>query len=104
MKAVHIKWVAAILLSLAAATSAAQDNRKSSLLDCGLRFGSGGDVEKGGNKYQPEKYRTDFQDVRPLPLQVDAEQNDFSLHVKSDSGERLLVEVITVARFECDLG
>ncbi len=98
-----MKWVAAILLSLAAATAAAQDNRKSSLFDCGLRFGSGGEVDKG-SKYQPGKYRTDFQDVRPLPLQVEAERDDFSLQVKSDSGERLLVEVITVARFECDLG
>lgn len=98
-----MKWVTAILLSLAAATSAAQDNRKSSLLDCGLRFGNGSHVDND-SKYQPEKYRTDFQDVRPLPLQVEAKPDDFSLHVKSDSGERLLMEVITVARFECELG
>ncbi len=100
MKPVAVKWVTAAILAIIASTSMAQD-RKSSGLDCGLRFGSGSDSK--GSKYQPDKFRSDFQDVRPLPLQVETEQDDFSLTVKSDSGERRLVEVITVARFECAL-
>lgn len=103
MKAAHTQWVAAALLSLLAMHAPAQDTGKSSLLDCGLRFGSASHTDKG-DKYRPERYRNDFHDVQPLPLQVEAERDDFSLQVKSDSGERRLVEVITVARFECALG
>lgn len=107
MKAAHKQWVAAALLSLLAMHAPAQDTGKSSLLDCGLRFGSASHADSHndkGDKYQPEKYRRNFHDLRPLPLQLEAERDDFSLQVKSDSGERRLVEVITVARFECELG
>jgi len=95
-----MKRIAAALLLLLAATAQAQD--KSSFSGgCGLKFGSG-EAEKS-RKYQAHNFRNDYLDSRPLPLQTATEKQDFSLHVDSDSGERRLMQVFTVARFECSL-
>ncbi|MGB1139360.1 MAG: hypothetical protein ACPG1A_00600 [Halioglobus sp.] len=97
-----MKWIAAALLAMIALSAQAQDNRSSGF-DCGLRLGNGSEQADAGSKYQPEEFRDDYQDVRPLPLQIEAEQEAFTLHVNSDSGERRLMDVITLARFECSL-
>ena len=97
-----MKWMAAALLLLLATTGQATEKNSSSP-GCGFKLGSGGEQAEKSRKYEPQKFRNDYQDTRPLPLQTDAEKQDFSLHVKSDNGERNLMQVFTVARFECSL-
>lgn len=87
------------IMGLTATMAHAKDPEAATQMSCGMKLGK--TEESLGKPYEAADYRTDYQDVRPLPLQTDADREDFSLHVKSDNGERYLLEVLTVARFEC---